>query len=124
MRGAARASGVTVGLAALLKATGKTDKHRSGEAAGDPTEDDEFRVEDRRHWAHGEDGGGGMTRWIALLGCLACFGACSDDSTVGFAFDPALADSFMPQPWTWREVPAGVDDTGIQNGASYFCTYP
>ncbi len=43
---------------------------------------------------------------------------------MGFTFDPALADSFMPQPWTWREVPAGVDDTGIQDGASYFCTYP
>lgn len=30
----------------------------------------------------------------------------STSSIVGFTFDPALADSFIPRPGTWRETPA------------------
>ncbi len=46
------------------------------------------------------------------------------DAVTGFEFDPALADNFIPQPWTWREIPPEVDATGVQNGASYHCTLP
>lgn len=44
---------------------------------------------------------------------------------IGFEFDPALANRFLPEPGIWRETPPRVDGTGIlKPGVGYYCNLP
>ena len=49
----------------------------------------------------------------------------NNDAIKGFVFDPALADSYLPQPGVWREVPDQIDASGIVDpDGGHYCTLP